>query len=43
MDEAMRSLQDDLASEVDAYVTGSLQKWIIYEVRTRNCVYRVRY
>ena len=43
MNDAMLSLKDDLVSEVDAYVTGSLQRWIIYEVRariepTRRCV-----
>jgi hypothetical protein len=32
MNDAMLSLKDDLVSEVDAYVTGSLQRWIIYEV-----------
>ena len=35
MNDAMLSLKDDLVSEVDTYVTGSLQRWIIYEVKAR--------
>lgn len=32
MDEAVESLRADLVGEVDAYITGTLQRWVIYEV-----------
>ena len=42
----MESLRADLVGEVDAYITGTLQRWVIYEVSTNllikdNC--RPRY
>lgn len=33
MDDAVESLKDDIKKEVDAYITGTLQRWVVYEVR----------
>lgn len=33
MDSAVKSLKDDIEEAVDAYITGTLQKWVVYEVR----------
>ena len=36
MEDAVETLKDDIKKEVDAYITGTLQKWVVSEVR---CMY----